>query len=107
MRKGMQLTKEEQTVILALDNAKLTTRSIVKQINRNQTTIFRFPKNPTKYRMNNSEGRPIKLQEADQCRIIREAKKTGNSANTIRKDLNLIVSKHTVLSTLKENGQLV
>ena len=76
-------------------------------VGRSRCCIRNYMKNPVQYGINTNPGRKQKLSAREKREICRLASNSTKSANEIIRELNLQVSKQTVLRTIRSNPQLV
>ena len=104
MPRQAQLTEFEKGQIDELKKQNLNGREIAKRINKSQSMVSRYLKNPIEYGKRFCGGRPSKLSERTRRQIINEAAKTGSSANSLRESLSLNVSKSTIIRCLNSTS---
>jgi transposase len=103
MGRGKKLTTHEQGQIVAYNNTGMPPKEIATKLQRSQTCIENFLKNPTHYEKKNPGGRPQILDDRDKRRIYRMAYQGVWSANDIKTELQLNASVSTVTRALNSN----
>ncbi|CDF38566.1 unnamed protein product [Chondrus crispus] len=102
MPKGKKLAPFQQGQVLALHNENVSQKEIARRVKKSRKAIQTFLKVPQVYNEKHAGGRPPKMTPAESRRLLREASKGEKSAETLRRELELPVSKRRaqqILST--------
>ncbi|EYC44690.1 hypothetical protein Y032_0453g1710 [Ancylostoma ceylanicum] len=100
MTKAFRLSSSEQAQVRALNFAGVRNRSIAKQLGRSRRCVDVFVKNLVVMDKKNPGGRPQKLRRVDESHIGRLASNSKISANQVRTELSLNVSKSTIIRAI-------
>ncbi|ETL43373.1 hypothetical protein L916_06098, partial [Phytophthora nicotianae] len=84
MGRGKPLTDIEKGQILAYSVGNLSANAIAKRVGRSWNLVNNLLSNPAAYDSKKSTGKPKMLGVAVECRLLREASKTGKSARTLK-----------------------
>lgn len=107
MGRGSRLTEIERGKIMAFHHVGKSNRWISENIGRSHTVVGNYMRKQTEYGTTTSTGRPSKLTCRDRRRIIRVASNSTKSANQIKAELGLTVSKWTVYRALQKSSVIV
>ena len=94
------LTKEEQEQVKEFWKAKQSIRGIAKELDRSRAIIQNFLSDPDAYGKKYVGGRPKKLSERIQKRLIKEASTGKYSCKQLKEKLQLEVHVRTVSNYL-------
>lgn len=89
---GKKLTMLGQGKALAYRKQKMPLRPIAKKINRSETALGNFLRNPAKYNKKPNGGRPKETSIRERRLLIREAKRGDKTASILKKSLSILVS---------------
>lgn len=106
MRLGKVRSQKSQIYILRQVNPDWTIRKIAQTINRHQTTISRYLKDPERQKNRPKSGRPKVTTAHEDRLIIRQAKNYKSSSQQIVSELNLGCSSTTVFRRLDSDSNL-
>ncbi|KAF0748124.1 hypothetical protein AaE_007457 [Aphanomyces astaci] len=103
MGRGKQLNEFQKGQIVVWKQHQQTVQFMAQSLGVSRTAISNYLKDPENYGKRFKGGRPSKLSVNDVRQIFRTASKTGATATTIVRDLNLAVSPRWVRHMLKDN----
>ena len=101
MPRNKKLSEYEKGQILAFRNMGTSFRKISRQIGRSDKVVRNFCADPEKYDQNRGGDRPKRLSDRSRRQILNNASNSTKSCMEIRADLNLEVSKSTILRVLQ------
>lgn len=106
MPRGKELTVVEKAQIEALRTAGKSYTFIANQLHRSKGCIQDFVTKRRSYGLKRRSGRPKKLTEREERHISRIASNSTKSANEIKRECQLQVSKGTIIRALNRNPNL-
>jgi transposase len=106
MGRGKSLTEFEMGQIVAFNDEKKSISYISGKLARSRSVISSYLKNTAKYGTKKHPGRPPKLTRRSMRAVVKAAKRKSVTANQIKAQLSLKVSRHTVSRVLKRFGKL-
>ena len=106
MSRGTELTPVERGKISGLREAGWTFAAIAKHIGRSESGVSKFWRNKELYGKVKRSGRPKKVTERMQRRILNEAKKAGSSSSRVKSALGLKISGRTVRRVLQRDPNM-
>lgn len=106
MPRGKCLTQFERGEIFALHDYGKTMREIARRIHRSDRVVRNFLKSPASYGQKKRSGRRKKLSPRDERRIVHAATNTSKGCSTLKRELNLNVSRMTVWRVLDHTPHL-
>ena len=102
MGKKPKLDDFERIKIVDFRNEGLSQRAIAKRINRSQTVVKNFLRDPENYGAKNRGGRPKKMSIRDERAIIRALQDNPNqSMASLKAETGVQVHKETIRRTIK------
>ncbi|KAK0421042.1 hypothetical protein QR680_015037 [Steinernema hermaphroditum] len=107
MGRGPRLSEKERGKIQVLREEGYSNRQIAARINRSPKVVNAFTKNPAAYGLKRPPGRKRKLGPRDDRRIQRIASNSQKSANDIKREMGLNVSRKTIIRSIKRAGYIV
>lgn len=105
--RGKRLTDVEKGQIIAFNSCGKSKKAIARDLDRSEDLIRRFLADPSAYGTKKSTGQPKKLSPEDESRVEEAASNTLKSCETIKRELSLNVSRHTVWRTISKNPNIV
>lgn len=106
MGRGKDLTEVEKGQILGLKAGGLSVTEIAKRIGRGKATVSKFLNNKRSPAGRKKCGRKQKLSSRQRRIIVRTMSKGETSANRIVREMNLNVTRQTVVNVLKNTKNL-
>ncbi|KAG1705289.1 hypothetical protein DVH05_028532 [Phytophthora capsici] len=107
MGRGASLSDMEKGSILAFKEANMSTNAIAERVGRSWKVVNNFLKDPEAYGTTKSSGRPRKMTQTAERRLLREASKRGVSARTLKESLHLPISTRRVQEVLHNSENMV
>nr|pir hypothetical protein K07C6.14 - Caenorhabditis elegans [Caenorhabditis elegans] len=107
MPRGPQLIRDERSKLDVMANLNISTNEMARQINRSRKCVYNYLNSPLSYGQTKRAPRCKVLSSREERNIVKAASNSFKSANDIRKELNLNVSKQTVLNMLSQNPSIV
>ena len=102
------LFEAEREQISAYGDTGMSSRAIGQKINRTHKLIQRFLANPDTYGKNeHNRGRKSKVTAREVRKIVNTASNSTKSCETIKRELNLNVSRTLVWRVLKKSNNIV
>lgn len=106
--RGKPLSEFQKGQIVAYKNEGKGVREIVRQLRIIPNTVSNFIRNPESDRRKKKTGRPKKLTQRDQLKIIRELKNTGGSVSKAQCQSGIThVTKRTVYNYIKSSKKFI
>ena len=107
MVRGSRICDIKRGQIIALHQTNHNIRKIAEIVNCPKSSVFNVINQETLDKENSSNtkrGRKPKLNDRERRSILRSLSSPGSSANTIKAELDLKVSKSTILRAIKSSG---
>ena len=107
MPRSTRLSTSEQAQIDVMRDLQWSIRQMSLKLNRSRDCIARYVRDPLAYNAKKSTGRPKKLNDRDRRSILRLASNTAKTANEMKEELGLRVSKSTIIRVINESPHIV
>lgn len=106
MGRARRLSLQEQAQIDVMRQLNLSVNKMATTLSRSRCVIANYLVDPIRYGTKTSGGRPRKLTSRNEREIGRKSSNSTSSAADIKSDLNLHVSKKTILRSIHRNPHL-
>ncbi|KAJ8569517.1 hypothetical protein ON010_g5742 [Phytophthora cinnamomi] len=106
MPKGSEFTAVERGKLIGLREAGWTFVAIAKHIGRSVSGVSKFWRMKAEYGKVKRPGRPTKVSQRTQRRIVQEAKQSGASSSAIKTALGLTISTRSVRRVLQRTPHM-
>lgn len=106
MPRGLHLSDIEKGKILAFRSCRLSSRDIARKMNRSNTVVHNFLKNPSNYGNQKHSGRPESLSPRQKRLITSLACAKKLTSNEIHRNLSLPCSNRTIRNVLEKNPKV-
>uniref|UniRef100_A0A8R1EB99 HTH_Tnp_Tc3_1 domain-containing protein n=1 Tax=Caenorhabditis japonica TaxID=281687 RepID=A0A8R1EB99_CAEJA len=102
-----KLTRREQAQLDVFMDSGISLYQISQCLNSSRNVIMRYLANPIPYGTRPSSGRPRKLTEQDERRVVKYLSKQEKSVNHSLGELQLGVCRQTVLNIIRRSGVFI
>uniref|UniRef100_A0A8R1IMC3 HTH_Tnp_Tc3_1 domain-containing protein n=1 Tax=Caenorhabditis japonica TaxID=281687 RepID=A0A8R1IMC3_CAEJA len=106
MGRGKTLTMPERAQVDLMVQLKMSVSLISARIHRSRTVIKSYISGPVAYGTSKSTGRARKLKQRDERNVARAVSNTMKSAKDVGAEIQLKVSKSTILRTIQRSGNI-